>query len=468
MVLRLTMARSISLTESTRITQLVERRLMKMHEIQGVVSRIGRGEVGAHTDPINSAEMYILLRPRPEWRQASNQEELQDVIRDHLGEVPGVLTNFTQPIAMTIDELMEGVRAELAVKLFGDDLELLKSKAEEIATVVGQVVGAADVQVDQISGTPQLLVRVDRQAIARYGINVADVQEVIRAAVGGQTAGQVFEGVRRFDILVRFAPEYRSTKEDISRILVHGPDGLKVPLSQLAHVEEIVGPRQVTRENSQRFIAIQCNVTDRDIGTFVEEAQKAIEARIELPSGYLVTWGGQFRNQQRAMERLSVIVPLTVFLIFIVLYSAFNSLRNAVLIILNIPFALTGGIVALFVTGLYLSVPATVGFIALFGVAVLNGVVMVSYINQLRDEGMALEEAIIQGAKLRLRPVLMTALVASLGLVPLLLSSGVGSEVQRPLATVVVGGLFTSTMLTLLVLPALYRWLEQESEGLEA
>ena len=462
-VLRLTMAPSISLTESTRITLLVERRLMKIPEIKGVVSRIGRGEIGAHTDPINSAEMYILLRPRSEWREASNQEELQDVIRDHLGEVPGVLTNFTQPIAMAVDELMEGVRAELAIKLFGEDLELLKEKAEEIATVVGRVDGAADVQIDQVSGTPQLLIRVDRQAIARYGINVADVQEVIQAAVGGKTAGQVFEGVRRFDILVRFAPEYRSTREDISQILVHGPNGLKVPLSQLSHIEEIVGPRQVTRENSQRFIAIQCNVSDRDIGTFVEEARKAIDAQIEMPAGYLVTWGGQFRNQQRAMQRLSVIVPLTVFLIFIMLYSAFNSLKNAILIILNIPFALTGGIVALFVTGQYLSVPATVGFIALFGVAVLNGVVMVSYINQLRDEGLALEEAVIHGAKLRLRPVLMTALVASIGLVPLLLSSGVGSEVQQPLATVVVGGLFTSTILTLLVLPTLYGWFEQES-----
>ena len=282
-----------------------------------------------------------------------------------------------------------------------------------------------------------------------------------QSSVGGQTAGQVFEGVRRFDILARFAPEYRTTKEDISQILLHGPDGLKVPLSQLARIEEIVGPRQVTRENSQRFIAIQCNVTDRDIGTFVEEAQQAIDARIKLPPGYLVTWGGQFRNQQRAMQRLSVILPLTVLLIFIMLYSAFNSLKSAVLI----PFALTGGIVALFVTGLYLSVPATVGFIALFGVAVLNGVVMVSYINQLRDEGMALEEAVIQGAKLRLRPVLMTALVASLGLVPLLLSSGVGSEVQRPLATVVVGGLFTSTLLTLLVLPTLYGWLNTGGKG---
>ena len=458
MVLRLTMAPSISLNESKRITLLVERRLMKLHEVRGVVSRIGRGEIGAHTDPVNNAEMYILLRPRSEWRVALGQEELQEIIRDHLGEVPGVLTNFTQPIAMAVDELMEGVRAELAVKLFGEDLQVLKSKAEEIAAVVGRVEGATDVQVDQVSGTPQLLVRVDRQAIARYGINVADVQEVIRAAVGGETAGQVFEGVRRFDILVRFAPEYRTTKEDISHILVHGPDRLKVPLDQLAHIEEIVGPRQITRENSQRFISIQCNVTGRDIGTFVRDAQRSIDARIVLPPGYLVTWGGQFKNQQRAMQRLSVIVPLTVFLIFFMLYSAFNSLTNATLIILNIPFALSGGIVALYVTGQYLSVPATVGFIALFGVAVLNGVVMVSCINQLRDGGMVLEEALIHGAKLRLRPVLMTALVASLGLVPLLLSTDIGSEVQRPLATVVVGGLFTSTLLTLFVLPAFYGW----------
>ena len=461
-VLRLTMAPSISLTESTRITLLVESRLMKMPEIVGVVSRIGRGEVGAHTDPVNSAEMYILLRPRSEWRTATNQEELQDVIRDHLGDVPGVLTNFSQPIAMTVDELMEGVRAELAIKLFGDDLELLKRQAEEIAAVVGQVEGAADVQVDQVSGTPQLLIRVDRQAIARYGINVVDVQEVIRAAVGGETAGQVFEGVQRFDILVRFAPEYRTTPEDISQLLVQGPADLKVPLAQLAHIEEIIGPRQITRENSQRFISIQCNVDGRDIGTFVDEAQKAIDTQIHLPPGYLVTWGGQFKNQQRAMKRLSVIVPLTVFLIFIMLYSAFNSLRNALLIILNIPFALTGGIIALYVSGLYMSVPATVGFIALFGVAVLNGVVMVSYINQLREEGMALHEAVIRGAERRLRPVLMTALVASLGLVPLLLATGIGSEVQRPLATVVVGGLFTSTLLTLFLLPTLYSWFESD------
>lgn len=468
MVLRLTMAPSISLNESTQITLRVERRLMRIPEVEGVVSRIGRGEVGAHTDPINSAEMYILLRPQAEWRTAENQEELQDVIRDHLGEVPGVLTNFTQPIAMTVDELLEGVRAELAIKLFGEDLDLLKRNAEAIAAVVGRVEGAADVQVDQISGTPQLLIRVDRQAVARYGINVADVQEVISVAIGGETAGQVFEGVRRFDILVRFAPEFRSTPEDIAQVLVHGPDGLKVPLSQLAHIEEIVGPRQITRENSQRFITIQCNVSGRDIGSFVEDAQAAIDDQVELPPGYLTTWGGQFRLQQEANKRLVVVIPVTLLALFLLLFSSFNSLKNSILILLNIPLALVGGIVALWLTGQNLSVPASVGFIALFGIALENGMVLVTYLNQLLRDGVSLDEASVQGACLRLRPVLMTAITTALGLLPLLFSSGTGSEVQRPLATVVVGGLVTSTVLTLLVLPALYKWFAVDIEQVES
>ncbi len=465
LVLRLTMAPSISLTESTRLTLLVEQRIMRIAEVTGVVSRIGRGEVGAHTDPINSAEMYILLKPKEEWRAAETQEELQHVIRDELGDIPGASTSFTQPIAMAVDELLEGVRAELAIKLFGDDLDVLKEKADEIARVVGTVAGAADVQVDQVSGTPQLLIRIDRQAIARYGINVADVQHVIRAAVGGETVGQVFEGIRRFDIIVRFAPEYRDTPEAIAQLLVQSPEGVQVPLVQLARIEEVVGPRQITREKGQRFITIQCNVTDRDIGSFVDEARGAIDEGVNLPPGYLVTWGGQFRLQQEANKRLAVVVPLTLFALFLLLFASFNSLKNAALILLNIPLALVGGIVALWLSGQNLSVPASVGFIALFGVAVLNGVVLVSYINQLRGEGLGLEEAAARGAERRLRPVLMTALVASLGLIPLLLATGVGSEVQRPLATVVIGGLVTSTMLTLLVLPALYKWFAGETDA---
>ncbi len=457
-VLRLTMAPSIALEESRNITMLVERRLLRIPEIDGVVSRIGRGEVGAHTDPVNSAEMYILLKPRDEWRAGRTQEELQEMIRNELGEVPGVLTNFTQPIEMTVDELLEGVRAELAIKLFGDDLDLLKLKADEIAGVVGRVRGAADIQPDQISGTPQLLIKVDRQAIARYGLNIADVQQVVRAAVGGEVAGQVFDGIRRFDILVRFAPEYRETSEQIGQILMQTSEGIKIPLSELALMEEVVGPRQITRENNQRFITIQCNVVGRDIGSFVGEAQKAIEDQVQLPPGYLVAWGGQFRLQQEANRRLAVVVPITLLLIFLMLYSSFNSLKNSLLILLNIPLALVGGVVALWFTGQNLSVPASVGFIALFGIALENGMVLVTYMNQLVFKGVPLDEASYEGACLRFRPVLMTAMTTALGLIPLLLSSGTGSEVQRPLATVVIGGLATSTLLTLLVTPAFYKW----------
>ncbi|HAK60889.1 MAG TPA: CusA/CzcA family heavy metal efflux RND transporter [Nitrospiraceae bacterium] len=457
-IVRLTMAPSISLEESKRTTMIVERRLMKIPEVREVVTRIGRGEVGAHTDPINSAEMYILLKPKSAWRQAGDQEFIEGVIRRELGEIPGVLVNLTQPIEMTVDELLEGVRAELAVKLFGDDLDILKEKAGEIATVVRTVRGAADVQVDQISGAPQLLIRPIRGAIARYGINISDVQEVIRAAVGGETAGQIFEGIRRFDILVRYTPEARQTAAAIGEILISAPDGKKVPLAQLASVEELVGPRQITREDNQRFITIQCNVVGRDIGTFVEEAQRMIDGRIKLPPGYLVTWGGQFRLQQEANRRLALVVPVTLLIVFLLLFSSFGSLRNALLILLNIPLALVGGVVALWLSGQNLSVPASVGFIALFGIALENGMVLVTYFNQLVRNGVAIDDAALEGAGLRLRPVLMTAVTTGLGLIPLLFASGTGSDVQRPLATVVIGGLVTSTILTLLVIPALYRW----------
>ncbi|MEE9268909.1 MAG: CusA/CzcA family heavy metal efflux RND transporter [Candidatus Krumholzibacteria bacterium] len=457
MVLRLTMAPSISLKESTKTTLLVERRLMKIPEITGVVSRIGRGEVGAHTDPINNAEMYILLKPREEWR-ARTQEELQEVIREELGDVPGVLTNFTQPIRMTVDELLEGIRAELAIKLFGDDLDVLKRKADEIAAVVRRVRGAADVQVDQVSGTPQLLIQVDRYAIARYGINVSDVQQVVRAAVGGEVASQVFEGIRRFDILARFEAEYRSDVSAIKKLLVQTPEGANVPLHELARIEEVTGPRQITRENNQRFITIQCNVTGRDIGSFVAEGKEAIKARVQLPAGYLATWGGQFRLQQEANRRLAVVIPITLMIVFFFLFLSFKSMKNTLLIFLNIPLALVGGVVGLWATGQNLSVPASVGFIALFGIALLNGIVLVTYLNQLIQEGLPMDDASVQGACLRLRPVLMTAFAAALGMIPLLFATGIGSEVQRPLATVVTSGLVTSTALTLLVVPAIYKW----------
>ena len=461
-VIRLTMAPSISLKESKLTTMRVERRLMVVPEVTGVVSRVGRGEVGAHADPINNAELYVLLKPPAQWRRPHDQERLEAALREAVADPPGVLVNFTQPIAMTVDELLEGVRAELAIKLFGDDLDVLKARADEIAAVAGAVRGAADVQVDQVTGTPQLVITIDREAIARYGINVEDVQRVVEAAVGGHDAGQIFEGVRRFDILVRYAPQYRSTMEAIGEILIDGPAGIRVPLRDLARIEAVVGPRQITRENNQRFITVQCNVVGRDIGSFVEEAQAAIDRQVDLPPGYLVTWGGQFRLQQEANRRLAVVVPITLLLIFILLYGSFGSLRNSLLILLNIPLALVGGVVSLYLSGQNLSVPASVGFIALFGIALANGMVLVTYLNQLLHEGLSIDEASVRGACLRIRPVLMTATAASLGLIPLLFSSGTGSEVQRPLATVVVGGLVSSTVLTLLVLPALYKWFSAE------
>ena len=392
LLVRLTLAPSISLEQTKDTTLIVERRLMKVSEVEQVVSRIGRGEVGAHADPVNSVEMYVSLKPKEEWQNADSQEEVESLLRDAIRDLPGVASNFTQPIANTVDELLEGVRAELAIKLFGPDLDTLKAKADEIAAVVRGVRGAADVQTDQVSGTPQLLIRVDRKAIARYGINVEEVQSVIQAAVGGAHAGQIFEGIKRFDILVRYAPEYRDNAAAIRDILITTPDGANVPLSQLASIEEITGPRQITRENNQRFISVQCNVVDRDIGSFVEEAQKAIDSQIDLPPGYLVTWGGQFRLQQQANQRLMVVVPITLLLVFLLLFSNFNSLRNALLILLNIPLALVGGIAGLWLTGQDLSVPSSVGFIALFGVALLNGMAPVTYLNQLIRDGVAMDE----------------------------------------------------------------------------
>ncbi len=464
-VMRMSMAPSISLTESTRLTLIAERRLMKIQEVAGAVTRIGRGEVGAHTDPINSAEMYVLLKPKDQWRRDMSQTELEEIIREEFGELPGALVNFTQPIQMTVDELLEGVRAELAIKLFGGDLDVLKNEAEKIATVIRTVKGAEDVQVDQVTGAPQLKIVINRHSIARYGINVEDVQQVIRTAVGGETAGQIFEEIRRFDILVRFTPETRKTAKTIREILVKAPNGTNVPLSQLAEIEEVIGPRQITREKNQRFISIQANVVGRDIGSFVEEGQQLIESKVKLPPGYLVTWGGQFRLQQEANKRFAVVIPITLLLIFLLLFFNFGSVKNSLLILLNIPLALVGGVAALWITGQNLSVPSSVGFIALFGIALENGMILVTYFNQLMKEGLKVDEASVKGALLRVRPVLMTALTTALGLIPLLFAAGTGSEVQRPLATVVIGGLFTSTILTLLVLPALYKWFSIKYES---
>ncbi|MBL4699775.1 MAG: efflux RND transporter permease subunit [Phycisphaeraceae bacterium] len=457
-VVRLTMAPSISLSQSRTNTLLVERLLLEIPEVSEVTSRVGRGEVGAHADPINSAEMYVLLKPKSQWEKGVNQKSIEEAIRHSVDNLPGIQANLTQPIEMAVDELLEGVKAELAVKIFGDDLDVLVAKAQEIAAVIQQVDGAADVQMDQVTGTPQLLIKPDRQAIARFGLNIQDVQDVIRSAVGGVHTGEIFENIKRYQINVRYQADARNSIESIANILIDSPYGIRVPLSQVATIQEIVGPRQITRENNQRFITVQCNVVGRDIGSFVADAQKLIDQEIQLPTGYLTVWGGQFRLQQQANKRLAVVVPVTLLLIFILLYSSFNSLKNAALILLNIPLALVGGVIALWLTGQNLSVPSSVGFIALLGIAVGNGMVLVTCINQLVSDGHDVDAASRNGAYLRLRPVLMTAVTTALGLIPLLYATGTGSEVQRPLATVVTGGLVTSTLLTLLVLPSLYKW----------
>ncbi|MEZ5275539.1 MAG: CusA/CzcA family heavy metal efflux RND transporter [Opitutaceae bacterium] len=457
-VVKLKMAPSISIDTSKQMTQAIERRILDVPEVRKIVTRIGRGEVGAHADPINAAELYLILSPAEEWHRPYDQEAMVEQIREAIGDPPGVVVNYTQPIEMSVDELLEGVQAELAVKLFGEDLDVLLGKANEIAASLGSVEGARDVQVDQVTGSPQLLIRINRGAAARYNLNVGDIQRVIQAGIGGAEAGLIFEGIRRYEIVVRYPAAYRSSLGAISETIIRSPDGSLVPLDEVATVEEIIGPRQITRERSQRFIAIQCNVSGRDIGSFVEDAEKAIADQVDLPAGYLTTWGGSYKLQQEANRRFAVVIPITLLLILLMIYAALDSLRNSMLILLNIPLALVGGVAALWIAGENLSVPATVGFIALFGIALGNGLVLITYTNQLLREGMEIGAASVEAACRRLRPVLMTAITTGLGLLPLLLANGTGSEVQRPLALVVTGGLVSSTLLTLLVVPALYKW----------
>ena len=458
-----TLAPSAGLNEGIRTATELERMAKGFPEVADVVSKIGRAEAGGDPEPVNNIEAIVTLRPHSEWKTGRDKAALVDTLANTFAKFPGVAFNFSQPIANRVDELLSGVKAQLAIQLFGDDLDRLVETAQRIERVVTQIHGAADVQTEQVTGQPQLQIKVDREAIARYGINVEDVQEAIETAIGGEEAGQVFEGIRRFDITVRLQEAFRANIDAIGGLLIPTPGGrARVPLSQVSTMSVVPGPKQISHDNGQRRIVIQLNVRGRDMGGFVAEAQRRIAERVKLPTGYFITWGGQFENQQRAMHRLMIIVPLTIGFIFLLLFSSFNSLRQAALIILNVPFALIGGILGLLISRQYLSVPASVGFIALFGVAVLNGVVLVSYINSLRAGGKSISDAVYEGTILRLRPVLMTATVAILGLLPLLFSTGAGSEVQRPLAAVVVGGLLTSTALTLVLLPTLYGWFAGE------
>ncbi len=451
---------SISLSESLKIAGEVERLLLEIPDVRSVVSRTGANELG--TDPMGMelSDMYVLLRSESEWK-ARSKKAIEEQVRAQLERVPGIVFGLSQPIAMRVDELVSGVRSQVAVKLFGDDLDILQVKGDEIARTLRQVQGMSDIRVEQISGLYYLKLDIDRSKVARHGINVADITEVIQAVGAGIEAGDVFEGQRRFPIVVRFPDDRRDDVESIAALWVTAPDGSRIPLRELAGIQIVEGPAQISREQASRRIVVEANVIGRDLVGAVEDARTAVGSLVQLPPGYYVTWGGQFENQQRATTRLAIVVPMVIGLIFLLLFLTFGNLRQAGLILLAIPFAMVGGVAALLIGGLYLSVPASVGFIALFGVAVLNGVVKISYINQLRQQGMALDEAVLTGMVMRLRPVLMTALVAALGLTPLLLATGPGSEIQRPLATVVIGGLISSTVLTLVVLPVLYRWVER-------
>jgi cobalt-zinc-cadmium resistance protein CzcA len=453
---------SISLPQSIELCGRVERVVKQFPEVIDIVSKTGRADIASDPEGVEASDITVTLKPREQWTTAKTKEELVDKMRVAVAEVPGVAASFTQPIALRVDELVSGVKSAIGIKIFGDDLDVLKTKAEAVARVLGNVRGAADINVEKVSGLAYLQIEIDRDKIARYGINVADVQQVVETAIGGKEATRVYEGQKVFGLAVRFPESARSDVSPIRQILIASPQGALIPLGQLAHVYVTEGPAQISREMAQRRIVIECNVTARDIGSFVKEAQQKMDAAVKLPPGYFVTWGGQFENQQRAMKRFSIVVPLTIAAIFLLLFGSFNSVKQALLIILNIPFALIGGILALLLGDFNLSVSASVGFIALFGVAVLNGIVMVSYFNELRREGMNVELAVIKGAILRLRPVLITASVAALGLVPMLFATGPGSEIQKPLAAVVIGGLISSTLLTLFMLPTLYKVFERD------
>ncbi|MBA4228196.1 MAG: CusA/CzcA family heavy metal efflux RND transporter [Hyphomonas sp.] len=464
-VMRITMAPSVSLTEAAATVTRIEKRLLDAFpEVASVVSRIGRGEVGAHADPVNSSESFVALKPRSQWRKGLSPEDLRAAISDTLGAYPGVQVSVGQPIAMSVDELVTGTRAQLAVKIFGPDTDVLLASSQKLQAILQGVRGASDVQADQITGAPQLVVAMNREALGRYGLTVDDGLEALRAGVGGAQAGAVFEGVRQFPVMVRYTEESRSSAAAIGRIILRSDSGARVPLEAVADIRELTGPRQITRENGERFITVQLNVRGRDIGSYVAEAQTAAGA-LALPAGYRMEWGGQFELQQQANARFAVVIPITLGIVLIVLLLTFGRLASAALILINIPLALTGGALALWLAGLPVSVPATVGFIALFGIALGNGMVLVSFMDAFAREGRPLDALAIEAAGRRARPVLLTALTTTLGLAPLLFATGVGAEVQRPLATVVMGGLVTSTLLTLLVLPALHRWFAPRAEA---
>ena len=457
-------ASDISLEASLAMDAPIQKAVLEIPEVTGMLCRSGSDELRLDPMGFYQSDCFLQTRPREEW--GYGLETMHEKLRSKLEgfKDQGVEHGFSQPIDMRVSEMLSGVRADVAIKLFGDDFEVLEEKAGQIEEIVKRTPGANDVFRARLSGQGYLTVDIKSELLARYGLNNEDVNDVVETSVGGKVVTEVIEGNRRFGVLLRFPEPARTSPADIEQLLIKTTGGAMVPLGMVARVTEVDGPVLIQRESARRYVVTRTNVEGRDVVSFVEDLKAAIEREVKLPQGYYIDYGGQFENQQRAAARLALVVPVSIALIFFMLFLTFRSVRQAGLVILNIPFALIGGVVGLFVAGLYLSVPASVGFITLFGVAVLNGVVMVSYFNQLREAGRSVLQAVQEGAERRLRPVLMTALIASLGLVPMLLATGPGSELQRPLAVVVISGLITSTLLTLILLPTLYAWLEGRAE----
>ncbi|MGB2742593.1 MAG: CusA/CzcA family heavy metal efflux RND transporter [Cognaticolwellia sp.] len=456
--LRATLAPSSSLATALQVAPILEEKLMAFPEVNYTLSRMGRAEIGGDPEPVNNIEIYIGLKPVSEWTSASDRYELQRLMEIELEKFPGLLLNFSQPIATRVDELLSGVKAQLAIKLFGPDLDVLALKGQEIAAAIKAVEGARDVAMEQIIGEAQLVIKPNRQQLSRFGFSVGDVMSLVRDGIGGTTAGQVINGNERYDIYVRLQEKNRNSRDAIAELRLQSPTGAWVRLGDIADISLESGPPQVRRDDVQRRVVIQANVQDRDMGSVVADIRAIIATKVDLPDGYSVAIGGQFENQQRAQARLAIVLPVSLGLIALLLYFAFGSTGQAMLILVNVPLAIIGGVFSLYISGQYLSVPSSVGFITLFGVAVLNGVVMVESINQRIQDGLAISTAVFEGATSRLRPVLMTAITSALGLIPMLISNGVGAEIQRPLASVIVGGLVTATLLTLFVLPVLFSW----------
>ncbi|MGH2422311.1 CusA/CzcA family heavy metal efflux RND transporter [Pseudomonas sp. C 49-2] len=460
-----------SLTQSVQMQQQLEKTLMaQVPEIERVFARTGTAEIASDPMPPNISDSYVMLKPKDQWPDPKKSREtlIADIQRAS-AIVPGSAYELSQPIQLRFNELISGVRSDVAVKVFGDDMDVLNKTAGEIAETLKKLDGASEVKVEQTSGLPVLTINIDRDKAARFGLNVGDVQDTIAVAVGGRQAGTLYEGDRRFDMVVRLSDALRTDIDGLSRLLIPVPGNASgqlgfIALSQVASLDLVLGPNQISRENGKRLVIVSANVRGRDIGSFVEEAEAAILAQVKVPAGYWTTWGGQFEQLKEASERLRIVVPVALLLVFGLLFMMFNNLKDGLLVFTGIPFALTGGIMALWLRDIPLSISAGVGFIALSGVAVLNGLVMIAFIRNLREEGRSLSMAINEGALTRLRPVLMTALVASLGFIPMALATGTGAEVQRPLATVVIGGIISSTLLTLLVLPALYQWAHRKEE----